>query len=186
MLSHTSNRWADAYRPALRGIRESEFCCVKLPHRESTCEGQRMDPARPFDSFSIRGLRCVLMTHLRRVLAPVTAIWLCCQVGTVALVPVALWITAADPHGTECTCGHGLGAMCPMHHKPAAGSEECVMRAANSPAAAVLTSLVGVVGLIADPTRSIQPAMPSVYRQRADVDRAGQRPVPPDPPPPRA
>ena len=126
------------------------------------------------------------MTHLRRVLAPLAAIWLCCQVGTVALVPVALWATASDPHGTECTCGHGLGAMCPMHHKPSNDSAECAMRAANGPGAAILASLVGIIGLAAEPTRSIQPAVPSTYPRLADARVAGERPVPPDPPPPRA
>jgi hypothetical protein len=124
------------------------------------------------------------MRHLRRVLAPVTAIWLCCQVGTVALVPVALWIAAPNSHA-ECTCGHEAGAMCPMHHKPTGGSP-CAMQAANNPDAAVLTSLVGVAGLVDEPSRSIQPAIRSSYPGAADVHVAGERPVPPDPPPPRA
>ena len=126
------------------------------------------------------------MTLLRRALGPVTAIWLCCQVGTVALVPVALWITASDPHAAECTCGHGLGAMCPMHHKPADESAPCAMRAANPSGAAIIASLVGMIGLAAEPTRSIQPATPSAYARLADADVAGRRPIPPDPPPPRA
>ena len=124
------------------------------------------------------------MAHLRRVLAPLTAIWLCCQVGTVALVPVALWITA-DPHGAECTCGHGLGAMCPMHHKPSGDSEQCSMRSASGSGEAVVASLFGMIGLVARPTRSIQPAQPSAFRNTGDVQVADERPVPPDPPPPR-
>jgi hypothetical protein len=126
------------------------------------------------------------MTHLRRVLAPVTAIWLFCQVGTVALVPVALWIAAADPHAAECTCGHETGAMCPMHHKSTGGPAPCAMRAAASgSAAAVLTTLVSMAGLVAEPTRSIQPALPSPYPASADDRVVGERPVPPEPPPPR-
>jgi hypothetical protein len=127
-----------------------------------------------------------LMPQLRRVLAPVAALWLFCQVGTVALVPVALWVTATDPHSAECTCGHGLGAMCPMHHKPSSDAAECAMRAANGPGAAILASLVGVAGLAAEPARSIQPAAPSTFSGLADAHVAGERPVPPDPPPPRA
>jgi hypothetical protein len=125
------------------------------------------------------------MTHLRRVLVPVTAIWLFCQVGTVALVPVALWITAADPHAAECTCGHGVGAMCPMHHKPSGESAPCAMQAANGPATAVLTTLVGNAGLITEPPQSIQLPTSTRCAQAADVQVAGERPVPPDPPPPR-
>jgi hypothetical protein len=126
------------------------------------------------------------MTRLRRALAPVTAIWLFCQVGTLALVPAALWISAADRHAAECTCGHGADAMCPMHHKPTGGSAPCAMQAANSSEAAVLTTLVGMAGLIAEPIRATQPAVPSVGPQAADVQVVGERPVPPDPPPPRA
>jgi hypothetical protein len=125
------------------------------------------------------------MSRLRRVLAPVAAIWLCCQVGTVALVPAALWITAADPHAVECTCGHGLGAMCPMHHKPADEAAPCGMKAANA-GAAVLTTLIGTAGLITEPARSVQPPIPSIYPPAADVHLARLRPVPPDPPPPRS
>src|SRR5262245_1982647 len=106
------------------------------------------------------------MAHVRRLLAPLTAIWLFCQIGTVTLVPVALWITAADPHGMECTCGHGLGAMCPMHHKPSGDSAQCAMRSANGAEAAVLAGLVGMIGLVAEPTSSIQPANPSAFRNR--------------------
>jgi hypothetical protein len=125
------------------------------------------------------------MTRLRRGLAPVAAIWLCCQVGTLALAPVALWIAAADPHGIECTCGHGAGAMCPMHHKPANGSAPCAMQAANSSEAAVLSGLVGTAGLVPEPLRSIEPAPRSAYAPPPDVHVVGERPVPPDPPPPR-
>ena len=124
------------------------------------------------------------MPHVRRVLAPVTAIWLCCQIGTLALVPVAQWITTVNAHGSECTCGHGPGAMCPMHHKPTGGSARCAMQAANS-GAAILTLFAGTVGLITQPTYSIQPPLSSEYLRIADVHGAGERPVPPDPPPPR-
>jgi hypothetical protein len=126
------------------------------------------------------------MALLRRVLAPVAAIWLIGQAGTVALVPVALWTMTADPHGAECTCGHGLGAICPMHHQPTGDSAECAMRAANAPGAAVLTSLVGMIGIVVEPACSILPAAPSAYRSIADGHVTGERPVPPDPPPPRA
>jgi hypothetical protein len=125
------------------------------------------------------------MTRLRRVLVPFTAIWLTCQVGTIAVVPVALWFTAPDQHADECTCGHGLGAICPMHHKPSSGLEPCAMRPANGSGAAVLTTLVGITGLVAELARSIQPPMSSASPNTTDVQVAGERPVPPDPPPPR-
>jgi hypothetical protein len=126
------------------------------------------------------------MTRLRRVLAPVAAIWLCCQVGTLALAPVALWITAADPHGVECTCGHGDGAMCPMHHKPTNESGTCAMQAANLPGSAILAAIIGIAGLVPGSTVSIGPAIVSKQAPKADIDVDGRRPIPPDPPPPRA
>ena len=126
------------------------------------------------------------MTHLRRTLAPVTAVWLLCQLGAAASVPMALWITAADPHGEECTCGHDGGVICPMHHKSSGRPVRCAMQATNSSGTAVLTTLVGVAGLISESTLSIRSAEPPIRTVPNDVRIAGERPVPPDPPPPRA
>ncbi len=128
------------------------------------------------------------MTRLRRALAPLAAIWLSCQIGTVGLVPAALWVSAADPHAAECTCGHGADAMCPMHHHKPTGNTNgnCAMQAAKSPATAVLTALVGVAGLIPESTGSFVAPVPSTRVRTSDVDVRGERPVPPDPPPPRA
>jgi len=128
----------------------------------------------------------VTMTHARRLLAPLTAIWLCCQVGTVTFVPVVLWVHGVDAHGAECTCGHGDGATCPMHHKPASKSPtQCAMQSADNSGAAVLTTLVGIVGMVAGPAQSIQIPIPPSHARPADADVGGRRPVPPDPPPPR-
>jgi hypothetical protein len=126
------------------------------------------------------------MARLRRVLAPVAALWLFCQIGTVALVPVAL-LHAADAHGEECTCGHGLGAMCPMHHKPASPPADCAMQAAEgSGAAAVLTGLINVAGLVPEATTGLAAAAATAAVDVADAHLRGERSVPPDPPPPRA
>jgi hypothetical protein len=127
------------------------------------------------------------MMRLRRMLAPVTAVWLFCQVGTVASVPLALWLTASAPHEEQCTCGHEAGVMCPMHHKTTGrpAPAPCAMQAANSSGTAVVTTLVGVAGLISEPTLSIRPADASMHPLASDVRLVGDRPVPPDPPPPR-
>jgi hypothetical protein len=127
------------------------------------------------------------MTWLRRAIGPLAAVWLTCQVGTIALVPVVLWATAADPHAAECTCGHGAGVMCPMHrHKPARNSNaHCAMRAANDTGTAVLTTIIGSAGLIPESTPSLLAQIPSTRVSPADIDVRGERPVPPDPPPPR-
>jgi len=125
------------------------------------------------------------MAQLRHVLAPFTAIWLFCQIGAVASAPLAVWISTTDRHLAECTCGHGDGAMCPMHHKPAGKSSPCALQAANGSATAVLTTFVVMVGFIAEPTPSILAANPSKHSLAADVNLTGECPVPPDPPPPR-
>ena len=127
------------------------------------------------------------MSQLRRVLAPLTALWLLCQVGTVALVPAALRGTPLGAHGTECTCGHGDDMMCPMHHhQPAGRPTPCSMQAVDHSGAAVLTALSGIAGFITQPSRSIQPPLSVEHKLAAANLPAGQRPVPPDPPPPRA
>lgn len=123
------------------------------------------------------------MAHLRRVLGPVAALWLSCQIGTATLVPIAM-VFGAAAHA-ECTCGHGDDATCPMHHKSSGGSAPCAMRAANDSGAAVLTTLIGIAGLIPETTRSILPANASARFRTADAHHVGRRPVPPDPPPPR-
>ena len=126
------------------------------------------------------------MARFRRLLAPVAALWLMCQIGTVALVPVALW-HAADAHGAECTCGHGLGAMCPMHHQPASPPQDCAMQAAEgSGTAAVLTGLINVAGLIPETTPGLAADTAAAGVAVANAHLRGERPVPPDPPPPRA
>src|SRR5689334_21262335 len=130
------------------------------------------------------------MRCLRRRLVPLVAIWLSCQVGTVAFAPIALWASAADSHAhaDECTCGHGVGATCPMHHPkgPASPNKHCSIQAAHDSGAAVLASIVGVAGLIPEPTPSLVAPMASMHANSLDVDIRGERPVPPDPPPPRA
>jgi hypothetical protein len=125
------------------------------------------------------------MPQLRRVLAPAAALWLFCQAGTVTLVPVALWITAVDPHAVACTCGHGPDMTCPIHHKPASSPTECAMQAADGSGTAVLTSLVGLTGLLPEPMPVLAEAA-ATHGAAPDAHLLGERPIPPDPPPPRA
>jgi hypothetical protein len=127
------------------------------------------------------------MTRLRGALAPVAALWLSCQIGTVALAPVALWVSAADPHAAECTCGHGADMMCPMHHHTPTGNgnSRCAMEATNGPGAAVLTTIVGVAGLLPASTPALVALAPSTGVVPSDVDVRSERPIPPEPPPPR-
>jgi hypothetical protein len=81
----------------------------------------------------------------------VMLVWLSCQAGLLAMVPVVLWAGIADEL-PECTCTHGDHAMCPMHHKQVRGSTICLMRSADSSNGALLRSIVSFVGVLASPT----------------------------------
>jgi hypothetical protein len=60
------------------------------------------------------------------------------------------------------------------------------MQPVNSTPTAVLSALVGLPGFIPGFTSSLIAPDASTHIGKADVDDPGRRPVPPDPPPPRA
>jgi hypothetical protein len=117
------------------------------------------------------------MSRLRRVLGPIVAVWLLCQAGGA----VSAWIAAVD----DCGCPHDASGMCPMHNSGAKRGKTCAMRAADSSAALTIASLLGPVAPMPAPSASV----PVIVAGRAfvvDSTADGLRPVPPDPPPPRA
>jgi hypothetical protein len=126
-----------------------------------------------------------LMMHVRRALGTVAAIWLSCQLATLALTPVMLWAGSTDVHAQECTCAHGADALCPMHHKSAPGSKPCVMQSTSDHAAVVSMSLFGIVGVVPGSVATTH-AAPSGRLAIVESQMTAERPVPPDPPPPRA
>jgi hypothetical protein len=122
------------------------------------------------------------MVRLRRILGPITATWLACQVAGLTAAPMVFWIAApADVVG--CTCAHGDHAMCPMHHRPASGTR-CAMQATHGGGTAILSTLLSGVGIITPVTVAVVPA-PITAVSRFDLRPASFRPAPPDPPPPR-
>ena len=139
----------------------------------------------PFDRTFACGYGDRLMTLARHALGPLAAVWLACQLATVTLAPVLLWATATNVHVDECTCTHGTDALCPMHHKRAPRSTICVMQSTTDQATLLSASLFGFVGLVPGFTMVIDAAPP----ERVAIlgsEITTQRPVPPDPPPPRA
>src|SRR6476620_12728156 len=127
------------------------------------------------------------MTRLRRALAPLAAIWLVCQLGAAALVPAALSASAGQERAAGCTCGHGTHAMCPMHHhKPSGPDRTCSMQPVNTTPTAVLSALVGLPGFVPGATSALVSPDASTHAEKTAVDDRGRRPLPPDPPPPRA
>jgi hypothetical protein len=126
------------------------------------------------------------MSPLRRVLGPIAAAWLLCQMATLGLAPsLLLWVGSAGASLMECTCSHGADATCPMHHhKPASGAKPCVMQSTNGNGAAVLASVLGLLGFLPQETPGL--ALTSLERTMlAEIPTGIDRPAPPDPPPPR-
>lgn len=124
------------------------------------------------------------MKRLRRALGPLAAAWLLCHVATVTLASSAFW-THAEHAGVECTCAHGPDSTCPMHHKAASGKKTCAMRSADDAATVGVGSVFGPIGLL--PTPRLETAVITEQSVMSDEHSfAAQRPVPPDPPPPRA
>ena len=118
------------------------------------------------------------MARLRRVLGPLVAVWLLCQSGAMA----AAWIPAFD----DCTCPHSDGATCPMHHGSSSTTKKtCSMRAVDDPGSLTLVSLL-------TPSAPVEASFLHVTQPAtrcttiADRSFTSLRPVPPDPPPPRA
>ena len=120
------------------------------------------------------------MTWMRRLLGPIAAVWLVGQAATLGVVPALLEAKAA-----ECTCPLGGDATCPMHQKTGTGSKVCVMHSITTRVPVTLNSLLSVVGVIPDPPLAIA-LVPAVSAVRPESMLATPRPLPPDPPPPRA
>jgi hypothetical protein len=124
------------------------------------------------------------MKRLRRALAPIAVAWLLCHAATLTTAPVLFWLGSAEGL-LECTCARGDHAICPMHHKSAAGSKICLMRGADDGGIAVLTSLLGGVGIVPVTATVITPASTLAVVVSSTV-QPSLRPPQPDPPPPRA
>jgi hypothetical protein len=125
------------------------------------------------------------MRLVRRVLAPIAAVWLVCHGATLTLVPALLWVQSMDASVTECTCATGAEATCPMHHRAAAGSKVCVIQSLTTNATATLNALFGTIGLVPAQPMTTAP-VPTASPVLLDWSMATARPSPPDPPPPRA
>ena len=125
---------------------------------------------------------------MRRVgclLGPLVVASLFARTGTIALAPIAFWVIAADAHPTACTCAHGTEAACPMHHKATPGLKVCVMRTLADSPTVLLSSLLGLAGLMPSATDAIV-QLSSETAATVALSMATERAVTPDPPPPRS
>jgi len=131
------------------------------------------------------------MRWIRSQVARVAAGWLVFHVCLIVSVPITLCSTVSSSSvGAECTCDHGDGQMCPMHHvvsksKTGSPSHSCSCRSTSDPLAAVTASLIGPPAVVAPRVASIalrvavgnSPAFAAEPLDSASV---------PDSPPPRA
>jgi hypothetical protein len=125
------------------------------------------------------------MKGLRRTLAPIAAAWVFLQVASAAAAPLVLWTRPVAQGLVQCTCVHGAGDVCPMHHEPASGPEICLLRSGTDGATAILTLILGNVGLLPSAARVAAPAVTLAIGVGSTAAQS-IRPVSPDPPPPRA
>ena len=124
------------------------------------------------------------MTRLRRSAGGFALACVPCSAMTLAGAAIVLAVSSSESL-LECTCDTGDHRMCPMHHRSAPGVKVCLMRSADSDGAAVLTALFGAVAM---PPSNTATALQSASVTVVLVEPAllSLRPVPPDPPPPRA
>jgi len=140
-------------------------------------------------------LRAVLsfsffMRWMRIRLARVAAGWLVFQCCLLVSVPTALCAMSAGAVGAECTCEHGDGQMCPMHHvqsksKTGSSSHSCSCRSTSDPVTAMAASLIGPPAVVALAASSIAPLVPAGSSPRFASNPLDSTFVP-DSPPPRA
>ncbi len=128
------------------------------------------------------------MGWLRPRLALVVCGWLAIELCLFIAVPIALSPgSGAVALSAECTCEHGDGQMCPMHHTRSTShrGSAYTCRGAFDPAAGLAACLIGPAGVLA-PAAAV---IPHAERVSTMVTREAEpldvSPVP-DSPPPRA
>jgi hypothetical protein len=110
--------------------------------------------------------------------------WLVWQLTATLAAPLFVWASAELQEQAQCQCGHGPGAMCPMHRHNMPKPTDCVVRSDAPDPSATLASIFGPV---APPPSSERVAFVQVTVPFTQYDRhVIARPIEPDLPPPRA
>lgn len=127
------------------------------------------------------------MQRIRRQLVRLAGGWLVAQLAIVGSAPVAL--CAGMPSGTaavECTCAHGDGVTCPMHHAtPKRDPKSCSCRSTTSDGIAILASLFGETAVLSRTTCITEPSRSATLPQ-GTLSHPLDSFFVPDAPPPRA
>ena len=122
----------------------------------------------------------MLWTGRRRL----ASAWLVWHLTTTLAAPLVVWAAVEHQNQAECQCGHGPGAMCPMHRHNMPKPSDCVVR---SDAPDTSSTLVSLFTLLSPPPSSERIALGRVTVPSTHYDRhVIARPFEPDLPPPRA
>jgi len=124
------------------------------------------------------------MTRVRRVAAPIAAIWLLIHASTLVVLPAVFY--ASSRHAPiECTCVHdGNHRDCPMHHASPIGSRVC-FQSTDERGFAALGSLLAQIAVMPGPP-AIVFLTPTPLAVQGEVASPIPRSAAPEPPPPRA
>jgi hypothetical protein len=117
----------------------------------------------------------------RRRLACACVVW---QLTATLAAPLLVSAAVEHQEQAECQCGHGPGAMCPMHRHNLPKSGDCLMRSGVPDSSSTLTSLFGPVSppLSSERIAFVRVTLPSSRYDRHVI----ARPFEPDLRPPRA
>jgi hypothetical protein len=99
------------------------------------------------------------MAVLRRHLARFAGAWLAFQLAVLTLAPAAICMGKEEAAAAvACTCAHGDGQICPMHHTVSTSkTKTCSCRSSTDTAAVVLASLFGQTAVLVPPFGATDP-----------------------------
>jgi hypothetical protein len=129
------------------------------------------------------------MRWIRPRLARIAGSWLVFHLCLLVSIPSSLCSTAsAGVVKAECTCGHGDGNYCPMHHPQSKATKDphsCSCRPSSDPIAAIAASLIGPAAVLAPSVSTIVPARAVALSAAFDPSPLDSLSVPDSPPPRR-
>ena len=132
-----------------------------------------------------------LMRTIRRQVARIAVGWLLCHACLLVSIPTVICHASQAELAAECTCEHGDGQMCPMHHtrsRPkgaAAEAPSCSCRSTADPMIGLAASLVGPPAITV-PAMLPHAPMPAATESPLLEPVVLEAPLVPDSPPPRA
>jgi len=125
------------------------------------------------------------MPRVRRHLSRLVGVWLVFQMSLLLVVPATICAGHDEAAiAQSCTCAHGDGSQCPMHHPTPTSHAPCTCHSGTTPPTATLAAAFGPAAVLT-PAASLRicvvasPIDPAAEQISADV------PVQLDPPPPR-